>query len=727
MLGLDFLSRDGLARGRVIWAALLISVAALAAYQNSFACPFAFDDSTSIPENVSLAHWWTALRPPQGGFTVSGRPLLNLSFWLNRSIGGNEVGSYHVLNFLIHLAAGLTLFGVVRRTRGVPMSVAAVVALIWTVHPLQTESVTYIVQRAESLMGLWYLLTLYCFVRSVEPRRSGPWSAASVLACFLGMATKEVMVSAPVMVFLYDRTFVSGSFSQAWRARWKFYLALASSWILLGGLVASTGQRGGTSGFAVGITAWNYYETQFVAIVRYLGLCFWPHPLVLDYGAHWVRNPQAIFLAAVLVLALAVGALYALAKRPVVGFLGFWFFAILAPTSLIPGNRQTMAEHRMYLALIPVVVLAVFWVRGVASRIRPQSAGAAVLVFGIAVSAALGVATERRNGDYADAVTLWKSVVQAAPDNYFARNNLGDVYLQTDHIQEAIAQYRIALAANPDYAVPHDNLGSALYADGRKEEGIAEIQTALRLNPLLPAAHAHLGQALSDAGKVEDAVRELEESLRLSPGVPEVRNNLGLALRKLGRADEAIHQYRLALELNPKSAGVYNNLGAALAYAGRREEAVRSYEMAVNLKPNYADAQGNLGLVLVELGRHAEAIPHLEQALRLQPAHASAEFNLASALGAAGRREEAVAHYERALALKPDYAEAANNLGGVLFAMGKLREAIEKFRQAVKLKPDFADAHDNLAQLLRATGQTAEAKVEFEILDRLKAQAAPAR
>ncbi len=218
-------------------------------------------------------------------------------------------------------------------------------AVIWVVHPLQTEAVTYISQRAESLMGLFYLLTLYCFVRGVDEtgkrqqargerseRGSPPnsvlqlfspsaftrqWQVLSIIACCLGALSKEVIVTAPVIVFLYDRTFVAGSFREAWRQRWRYYLGLAATWLLLAHLMTGLSQRG--AGFDYGVTWWNYALTSCRSIVLYLKLAFWPHPLVLDYGFD-VINQAAEALPYVLVLILlSVGTVIALWRRPVVG------------------------------------------------------------------------------------------------------------------------------------------------------------------------------------------------------------------------------------------------------------------------------------------------------------------------------------------------------------------------------------------------------------------------
>src|SRR6185312_11084012 len=175
------------------------------------------------------------------------RPVLNLSLAVNYAISGPDPWSYHALNLAIHVGAALCLFGLIRRTAG-PALLAFAVALLWAVHPLQSEAVMYIVQRAESMMALFYLLTMYGFVRGLQGVHRTAWLAVSWTACLLGMGTKEVMVSAPVIVFLYDRTFAAGTFAEAWRLRKRYYLALAATWIPLLAFVARTGgNRGGTS------------------------------------------------------------------------------------------------------------------------------------------------------------------------------------------------------------------------------------------------------------------------------------------------------------------------------------------------------------------------------------------------------------------------------------------------------------------------------------------------
>jgi protein O-mannosyl-transferase len=232
-------------------------------------------------------------------------------------------------------------------------------AVIWIVHPLQTEAVTYISQRCESLMGLFYLLTLYGFIRGAESRTPAGWFALSVAACFLGMATKEVMVTAPVMVLLYDRTFVSGTFREACHSTWRLYLGLAGSWLLLGYLMTGAHNRG--VGYGPGLTWWAYALTECRVVLHYLRLAVWPHPLIFDYGEYVPTGHLAALAPYALILAiLATVVFFELKRHPAIGFVGAWFFVVLAPTSsVVPITASPMAEHRMYLPLASVVTLIV--------------------------------------------------------------------------------------------------------------------------------------------------------------------------------------------------------------------------------------------------------------------------------------------------------------------------------------------------------------------------------
>jgi tetratricopeptide (TPR) repeat protein len=626
-------------------AGALIVAAGLAAYANSLRGPFLFDDVSSIPENPSIRHLWPlagVLRPPAaGGLTVGGRPLVNLSLALNYAWGGLRPEGYHAFNLAVHLLAGLTLFGLARRTLG-SLGAGFAVALLWTVHPLQTEAVTYVVQRTESLMGLFYLLTLYAFAR-----RRLAWSVA---ACLLGMATKEVMVSAPVMVLLYDRTFVSGSFGAAWRARRSYYLALGATWILLLALLASTGgNRGGTSGFGLGVSWWAYFVTQGPALLHYLRLALWPWPLVVLYPVVW--TPLAAAAPALLaVLGLAGATALAVWRRPRWAFWGVWFFAILAPTSLIPGQSQTLAEHRMYLALVPVLVALVGGARALARRggLPSGTLGAA-----LAAAALAGIALTRlRNAAYASDVALWSDTVARQPGSPYSQNNLGIALAGAGRPREAAAAFAAAVRLKPDYAEAHNNLGLAWAETGQAERAIAEYREALRFRPHYPEAQANLGVALAGAGRLAEAAGLFEAALRENPDYLAAHNNLAVVYLHSGRAAEAAAQFQAVLRGQPDNADAWSNLGLALLQLSRPAEAAEAFRRAVGLRPGFAEAQANLGAALAEAGRTPEAVAAYRTALRLLPGDPDVHYNLGLALRSLGEQRAAAAEFAEAARLQ---------------------------------------------------------------------------
>jgi len=727
----------------------------MAVYANSFSGSFVLDDTDGILSNPTLPHLSRALSPPVHS-GVGGRPLLNLSFALNYFLGGLAVPGYHAFNLVVHILAGLVLFGLARRTLLRPplqarfgrdaTMLAWAVALLWLLHPVQTASVTYISQRAESLMGLWYLLTLYCFVRGTASSAPKAWFGAAVAACGCGMATKEVMVTVPLMVLLYDRTFVAGTFREAWRRRRGVYLGLALTWILLGCLMTNLSQR--SVGFSHGISGWHYALTECRVVVQYVALSLWPHPLVFDYGIGVANFPplEAVPFA-LLLAALLAGTVVALRRRPALGFAGAWFFVILAPTSsVVPVAGQPMAENRLYLPLAAAAVLIVLGTHAFAGR----RGMAAVFAMGMAA----GLLAADRNQLYRSPLLLWRDTVAKRPENERAHDSLGNALLDAGRMGEAIAEYRRAVGLVPADPREHYNLGHALALAGRPAEAIASYEQALRLKPDYAEARNNLGAALADAGRLDEAVAQYQKILGLQPDNAEAHYNLGRAFQQMNRPVEALAQYGAALSLNPESAATHDNLGNVLAQLGRFPEAVQHYEEALRLDPSYASAHNNLGVVLMKTGHETEALQQYEEALRLNPEAEDAQRNRGDVFLELGRTNDAIESYKAALRLKnhdaiaaarlgaalmqvgdvsagmgycqqavdasPDYAAGHYYLGNALARTGQIEPALREFERAVQLAPDYAEAQNNLGMALMQTGRLPEAIAHFEAAVRLK-------
>ena len=620
-------------RGAVAWAAMGIVLVAWLAFANTFSSPLVLDDYYSIVDNPTIRQWWPpgpALSPPAKSGT-GGRPVANLSFAVSYALSGPQPWGHRVVGLTIHTLAALALFGVVRRTLLQPVlrekfgrdavPLAATIAVLWAVHPLQTQVVTYASQRTESLMALFYLVTLYCFIRGAEGRLRW-WGGLAVVACLCGMASKEVMVTAPVMVWLYDRTFVAGTFYAAWRRRWRLYLALAGTWLLLGWLLIGVKER--DVGFGLGASAFDYALTECKAVVLYLRLSFWPQPLIFDRGPGLVTSVAEAAPWAVLLAILLAGAVVALRRRPVWGFGAAWYFVVLAPaSSVVPVVQQPIAENRPHLALAAVVALGVL---GLQARLGRWAIG----LGGVAALACVG-ATLHRNRAYASEVGLWRDTVAKAPGNARAQHNLGAALQKSGRTADAIPVYEASLALDPRFYLAHASLGNALGELGRDAEAIAHYRRGLELEPRQPKACINLGIALFRSGKQTEGFEQFERALVLDPSSADGHYNYGTALFFAGRAAEAIGPFRTALTLDPRPPKTWINLGLALQQTGQGQEAMEQFEEALRRDPGNADAHLNLANALGNVGRLTEAIAHWEAALRRDPNSAAARDSLAKA------------------------------------------------------------------------------------------------
>lgn len=588
----DSQCRKPLAGRRWICGVLIVAAIA-AAYSNSFGGPFIFDDIKSIPDNTTIRRLWPlgpVLWPPsEGGRTVAGRPLINLSLAVNYAISGRKVWSYHALNLLVHILAALTLWGVVRRTLLLPAMpthlrkaadwLATAAALFWGLHPLTTAAVTYIVQRAESITGLFYLLTLYCVIRGWCSRRPSLWSAAAVAAAALGMVSKEVMATAPLVVLLYDRTLLSGSFRQAVRRRWGLYAGLAATWVILGLLVARS-PRAGTAGFGIAlVTPWEYARSQFGVVLYYLRLCFWPHPLCLDYGWPVASQFGQVFLPAVIIVAMLTAVIIAVWRSSRMGFLGASFFLILAPTSSVVPIWDLAFEHRMYLPLAAVVIVVVL----MAHRVLHEGAGRGLPwaswrrwvggVSAMLVAAVLGCTTFQRNNDYRSGISIWEDTTRKSPNNPRASYNLGRHMVEEGQYSLALGQFLRTVQLQPDYSNGYMSVGCALANIGRHEEALGEYAQAIRVAPKY--ADNYFNRAISYC--------------------------------ELSRFEEAIDDCNAAIALDPKHAQAYYRRGLAQQKLKRTQEAVASYSEAIRLKPDYDDPFGERAISYYILKRYDDA------------------------------------------------------------------------------------------------------------------------
>jgi tetratricopeptide (TPR) repeat protein len=644
--------------------ALVLVVAVFLAYQPAWRAGFIWDDDVHLTANPALTapH---GLRMIWSSLAVSRYyPLTITTFWVQRRLWGLNPMPYHVFNIALQALNGILLFLVLRRLRIRPAWLAAT---LWALHPVNVESVAWITEMKNTQSGVFFFLTVLCFLRfEAQPRRG--WYVLALLCGLAAMLSKPSTVILPLALLLcvwWNR----GHWQRADMARSIpfFGLALAMSVLTV---IEQRGHvlRAGTGEWQSGIG-----ERLVIAgkdIWFYAAKVLWPARLTFVYPrweAHtaWFSSwvPLAGLVGVGLILwryrnrsgpraALFGCGFFVVALLPVLGFFEIYYF-----------RYSFVADHFQYLASVGLVALAAGAGTALCDRAAPwgKHIGAATAAVILIV---LGTLTWNQAHIYRDALTVWQDTIAKNPRCLMAHNNLGVDLARLGRDQEAIRYYEQVLQLKPDYPEAEYNLGLALARLGRQSEAIEHFRLALRIRPLAEAEY-----------------------------------NLGLALAQLDRESEAIEHYRLALQINPNLAEAHDDLGLALAKLGQLPEAIEHWELALQIKPDYAEAQYNLGLALAQLGRQPEAIAHWELALRIKPDYAEAEYNLGLALAQLGREPEAIEHWKQALRINPDLADAHYNLGFALEKSGRASEAVEHYQQALKLRPDFTAAINALARL----------------------------
>jgi protein O-mannosyl-transferase len=579
------------------WAApLAVVLLGAAAYANSLGGPFVLDDLGSIRDNphvrVLWPPWsWLSL-DPQSSF--SGRPLVTLSMALCYAAAELHVHPYHEVNLALHLVNGVLLLALVRSVLGSGWALAG--ALLWTLHPLDTDAVDYLTQRTELLLGTFYLATLLCAARE---RR-----AAAVVCCALGMLCKESMVTAPVAVLLWQRAYHYGSWRELFARERGFLLALASTWGVLAALLALT-PRSASAGFGLRVTPLDYALHQPGAIAHYLRLAVWPHPLAIYYGPVTPLESGGVLLPGLALTAAAVAALALFWRAPRLGYPALLFFLLLAPTSsFVPIATEVAAERRMYLPLAALVALLVC----LASRLRGARVWGPVAFALLALAG--GAATHARNAEWANAVALWQSQVAAKPELAQGHVNLGIAYAEAGDPAAAAAAYVRALELAPGDARAHYDLALALSALGRTDDALTRLERAVEIEPRFEAAQLALARARSARGDSEGAQVGLRRALQVAPASTALHLELAQSLLSAGdpqsAAEALAHAREAASETGESDPAVLHTLAAAEWFAGLQAEAYRTEQRALAL------AQGSeLAPRLAEqLERYRAALPH---------------------------------------------------------------------------------------------------------------------
>jgi len=600
----------------LLTAALLV----IFIYANTLGSPFIFDSRNNIESNPHIRI--TRITPTDladAAFKspTHRRPLPNISFALNYFLHGYNVVGFHVVNVLIHICTGFLLYFFVKTTFDTPalksrnknyLWISFFTAVLWMVHPLQSQSVSYIVQRMNSMAAMFYVLSMLLYARfrlSGKKRKKWWLLTGCIVAAMLALASKEIAVTLPFFILLYDRYF----FGDMSRKALKKYIPLLAGCLLLVAVIglALLGSHP-LDRIIKGYTGRDFTLSQRLlteprVIIFYISQLLWPHPsrLNLDHDftlSNSLMDPITTFFSIAALAALMAVAAITAKKHRLLSFGIVWFLGnLVIESSVLP--LEIVYEHRLYLPSMMFILIIVLLVYRV---VKPAGLRAALLCAMVAVSAFWAY---ERNAVYSDRITFWQDCVKKSPHKARPHNNLGVALADEGYHDEAIKEYLAALQIDPHYSDPIGNIGLSLAAQGKIEESIAQFFKALEIKPKDYQTLNNLGASLIVQGRHEEAIHYLSEALQLNPYYAEAHNNLAVALQHEGRLDEAIDHFSIAVRLNPDYFTAYDNLGAALANQGRFTEAAEQFSSALRINPAYQNARINLDKCLKAINSQA--------------------------------------------------------------------------------------------------------------------------
>jgi tetratricopeptide (TPR) repeat protein len=603
------------------------------------------------------------------------RPVASVTFALNYYWGEHRVFGYHLVNLAIHAATALALYGfllMLFRLPRAPRPVTALraplalgAALLWAAHPVQTQAVTYIVQRMTSLAALFYLLALIAYLKGRESAgRSRIFWWLAALACgALALGSKEMAATLPFALLLLEWCLFEVDRRTARRAVIAVAVLLIPIVVVAIFVVRdSTGSSfwGQLTVHRSTIQLFTFTEhllTEGRVIVHYVTLLAWPHPsrLTFDYAfpiSRGLFDPPTTALSWLLILGAIAGGFALRRRAPLAAFAILWFFLQLAiESSVIP--LDLVFEHRLYLPSMGVALLAALagawmWQRWTRSpwRFTPVVAAAMVVIVWTGW-------TIQRNRVWATELSLWTDTVAKAPSNPRAMSSLAVAYRDLGELDRAVSLLQQATRDNPGFHHGFGQLGVALLDRGDLEPALEAFQRAHALDPKDAQDTYHLGVTYQKLGRLQDAEQAYKDTIRLKPEDAEAHNNLGAVYQETGRWDDALVEYQTAVRLDPDLPQAHYGMARVFEHQGNAADAIRAYQATIQHNPKHVDAHIALAGLYLKQGDKAAAVTTFEAALQLAPDVPEGHYQVARLLDELDRKDEALPHYRRFLELAP--------------------------------------------------------------------------
>lgn len=718
----------------------ILIFAAVLLYAQTLNDPFHFDDAVTIVTNQAVHHL------PDLSSTIRGllefqpsRFVTNFTFAINYFIGRLDVTGYHAVNILIHLGVaflvwwfGELLVRLTGRKEGndnrstknkkkktqEPVQVNAaqaspipfLAALVFLVHPVNTEAVSYISQRSEQLAALFYLaaVCLYIQGRMLEgnPRL---FFAGAVICGLLGSFSKETAVTLPLMIIVVELFFFGGGTKENIRHRRTLFGSLIIAFVLLIPAAFKFDYAGrlfsphlSQSHLGDVLTLPTYLLTQLNVWVDFLRLAFVPIGLNLDHDypmAHTLLEFPT--LASFGVLAALLAAAFRLRRsHPMVSFAIIWFFVTLA-SNLVP-RAHVIFEHKLYLVLtgmLPALCL------GVSALVKDRRAVVFVLFVIILI---LGTLTFFRNRVWASEVSLWEDVIRKSPNKARVHLSLGTAYAAEGRYEEALKYLTSAIGMMADPYRAYSTRGAVYAKMGRDDLALDDFNKATAAAPQFTEGYVRRAEALARGKAYTLALEEFNKAIATDPhdaSAYKMRGRLYDAMRQYG---QAFADYNKALGIDPGDAQALAWRGYLHAIAGRIDEALADFNKAIRIDPGFADAYVYRGMYFKDRKDYRRAFAELDKAVALSPKSSLAHYQRAGIWFDVGNLDKAAVDLDRAIALDPGF-DLPYALRGIIHARRKeYDEAMRDFNKAIEIDPQSGSHHFNRSKLYRETGNAAQ-------------------
>lgn len=696
----------------------LLGLGAILLYLPSLTYPFQFDDIANISKKFAIRfdnpfmRWWGSSRW--------------VGEWLNTvnyQVGGFDPFSYRLFNLFIHIASGLLLFFLIKELCSYLKSkpffyenrvfIAFVTAALFLLHPVQTQTVSYVIQaRLEGLACLFTLATLFIFVQAMSAKSFASRSFLVVLFFFFGFVscgTKEIVIVLPFLLFLIDWFFLSEESWSNFRQRLWLHVAFDCSFIALMAhylgaqftvnavsMKLSTGNNRGniltTNAYDI-ITPMHYFISQFRVILHYITMFIWPFNISVEYDWKLARrffSPEVIFPLITLFSFLAMALVCVIKKSFTFFSFGLlWFLITIAPRASIIPSPELACDYKTYLSSAGIffilAVLIVYFVRSLCvffeqqqkpifSNKNIQLSILSFFMFPIAYGA------YQRNLVWESSVAFWEDNAKKAPHKARVHNNLGVAYSEAGKVDEAIDAYKRAINLDAVYSDPLSNIAVAYSMKGDIDKAIESLESAIHICPNYPEAYNNLGSLLIQKESYEDAERCLLTAIQLRPYYGKAYYNLARMAESQGKTDLSWEYLKKAVQGDLDTPEVFYKFGQMSLKAKKYSEAIQAFELV---------AQNGFN----------------DQSLW---------FNLANAYFMNGQIDRAQTVYEKLVRDYPLDGRYAYNLGETYFVKKDFDRALILFEKVVSLPRPLPQAFFRVANCLEQSGRQTEALAFLE-------------